>query len=302
MATSRYVVTPSTAIDFSPKTVGEEVVQCVRTIIATHVGTVPLHRAFGVSWDALDTPLPVARQLLRSSVVDAIQKFEGRARVTSVEWSETEDELIDGVTSPIVSIYVEDGDSSMETSATTGTTLADVYEQLDTCIRYTRESLEIAAAVFAAIEEIEATVYDTIYSQGSADKSDRLVITVPAVSVTTESSSAVESVCALIDAVRTVAAQIAANIEYYTKRFHLVECVDYLKIFKDGSATAGTNVISKTTPAAIASIAGTTSTQDLYDAAVEAYREMISLRKDIEDLRRAALDIEQTAFASIYGE
>ena len=69
MASSNtYLVSPSAAINFCPATVAEEVVQNVRTIVATMVGTVPLDRDFGFSWEAVDRPLPVAQMLVKSAV------------------------------------------------------------------------------------------------------------------------------------------------------------------------------------------------------------------------------------------
>ena len=74
------------AVDFAPATVSEEVVQNVRTILATAVGTVPLDRDFGVDADALDLPTPYAQAKIAADVVAKIARYESRARVVRVAW------------------------------------------------------------------------------------------------------------------------------------------------------------------------------------------------------------------------
>ena len=44
---SRYVVNLSSTVDFAPETEAVEILQNVRTILSTQIGTVPLHRDFG---------------------------------------------------------------------------------------------------------------------------------------------------------------------------------------------------------------------------------------------------------------
>ena len=51
-------------INFSPQSPEAEVIQNVRCILATRKGSVPFDRAFGVSWDMLDKPLPVAKAMM----------------------------------------------------------------------------------------------------------------------------------------------------------------------------------------------------------------------------------------------
>ena len=80
-----YVITPLTGINFAPEDEFAEIVQNVRTILATRKGTVPLHRDFGISWGALDKPMAVAKMLMQAEVIDAITEFEPRAHIDSVE-------------------------------------------------------------------------------------------------------------------------------------------------------------------------------------------------------------------------
>ena len=60
-----YSVKLDQSVNFAPETVEEEVLQNVRTILLTRVGAVCLHRDFGVSWEHLDKPYPVARALMQ---------------------------------------------------------------------------------------------------------------------------------------------------------------------------------------------------------------------------------------------
>lgn len=98
----RVAVTALSEVNFAPKTETEEVVQNVRTILATRVGTVPLDRDFGVSWEHLDKPLPVARALMQSEVIEAIARYEPRASIEAVEFDETESDTMEGISRPRV--------------------------------------------------------------------------------------------------------------------------------------------------------------------------------------------------------
>lgn len=75
------------AVNFAPATTAEEILQNVRTILATPVCSVPLDRAFGVNAEVLDLPLPVAQSRIAAEIVQAVQKFEPRAEVTYVRFS-----------------------------------------------------------------------------------------------------------------------------------------------------------------------------------------------------------------------
>ena len=108
MASSSYPVALSSGINFYPQTVAEEVVQNVRTILATRVGTVPLDRALGSSWDMIDQALPAAMQLARADVFDALERFEPRAVVESIRWEQAEDAQ-DGVLHPVLTVGLADG-------------------------------------------------------------------------------------------------------------------------------------------------------------------------------------------------
>lgn len=79
-----FAMSTPTAVNFAPATTIEEILQNVRTILATPVYSVPLDRAFGVNAELLDLPMPVSRAKLAAEIVQAVQKFEPRAEVTKV--------------------------------------------------------------------------------------------------------------------------------------------------------------------------------------------------------------------------
>lgn len=53
------ISSPSYSIDWSPKTVVEEVLQNVSTIINTQIGTVPYARKLGINSSLVDSPSPI---------------------------------------------------------------------------------------------------------------------------------------------------------------------------------------------------------------------------------------------------
>lgn len=111
-----YTVTLGGAIDFAPANETIEILQNVRTILGTRVGTVPLDRLFGLSWKHIDKPFPVAKVLMTVEIVDAIEKYEPRVRVESIEFDETAQNAMDGLLKPkvIVSIVGDDDEEDEE--------------------------------------------------------------------------------------------------------------------------------------------------------------------------------------------
>lgn len=105
---SKYVVNLSTPVNFAPETEAEEILQNVRTILSTRIGSVPLHRDFGISWEHLDKPYPVAKQLMMVEVIEAIERFEPRAKVESVEFDETIEDAMEGLLKPRVVVVIGD--------------------------------------------------------------------------------------------------------------------------------------------------------------------------------------------------
>jgi hypothetical protein len=79
-----------------------EIYQNVRTILLTRKGTVPLDRQFGLDADILDAPTARAQALLSAAIAEAVDTYEPRARVESVEFTGG----MDGGLHPVVRISV----------------------------------------------------------------------------------------------------------------------------------------------------------------------------------------------------
>lgn len=104
-------VSPLTEINFAPANELEEIIQNVRCILATQKGTVPLDRAFGLDADIIDTPQPQAQLLYQVAIIDAIETYEPRARVVSVNFKQSNSEAADGILIPIVKLEITTGEN-----------------------------------------------------------------------------------------------------------------------------------------------------------------------------------------------
>lgn len=103
---SKYVVSLNKAVNFAPETETEEILQNIRTILATRIGTVPLHRALGITWEHIDKPYPVAKAMMTVAVIEAIGTYEPRANVESVEFDETTENIMEGLLKPRVIVSI----------------------------------------------------------------------------------------------------------------------------------------------------------------------------------------------------
>lgn len=97
------ILTSPLMVDFDPATEAAEIAQNVRTIMATPLRSSPLYRAFGVSTEALDRPMPAAIQLLEAELIRAIELWEPRVRVTAISWAGSN---LDGTLTPTVRLSV----------------------------------------------------------------------------------------------------------------------------------------------------------------------------------------------------
>lgn len=64
------------------------VLQNIAVILSTPMGTVPQYRDFGLDWSFLDKPTPVAKVLMVAPVREAVKRWEPRAMVLDVFFSE----------------------------------------------------------------------------------------------------------------------------------------------------------------------------------------------------------------------
>ena len=78
------------------------VLQNVAVILSTPRGSVPLYREFGLNWTVLDKPTPVARVMMIADVREAVERWEPRAAVVDVNFSES----ADGVLTPTVEVEI----------------------------------------------------------------------------------------------------------------------------------------------------------------------------------------------------
>lgn len=101
-----FIITINSEIDFAPDSETAEILQNVKTILSTRKGEVPLHRDFGISWQHIDKPLPVAKSLMQADIIDAIEEFEPRAKVVSVDFEDGANNALDGILRPRVTINI----------------------------------------------------------------------------------------------------------------------------------------------------------------------------------------------------
>ncbi len=84
------------------------ILQCVRVILSTIKGTVPLDRDFGISAAYLDTPLPEAMAAFIGEIVDAVEAQEPRVDVSSVTFKAKADEAMEGRLYPVVQVSIKE--------------------------------------------------------------------------------------------------------------------------------------------------------------------------------------------------
>lgn len=77
-------------VNFSPPDEATEIIQNVKTILSTLKGTVPMDREFGISGEIIDLPISAAQAQMTAEIVDAVNKYEPRAQVVSVNYEDTE--------------------------------------------------------------------------------------------------------------------------------------------------------------------------------------------------------------------
>lgn len=81
-------------INFSPQSLEEEIRQNIETIVTTVIGSVPLDRGFGLPVTEVDGTPDIAQARLTGQVMTAIAKYETRAEVTGVSFTQDHDRLV----------------------------------------------------------------------------------------------------------------------------------------------------------------------------------------------------------------
>lgn len=103
-----YLIEKTGNINFSPQNEVEEVLQNVGIILATTKGSVPLDRDFGIDGSYVDAPMPAAKAKLASEIMNAVQKYEPRATITSIDFTGS----IDGVLKPRIEVSINGTEES----------------------------------------------------------------------------------------------------------------------------------------------------------------------------------------------
>lgn len=89
----------------------EAICQNIRIIIKTMMFSVPLDRAFAHDGRMLDSPAPIATARLTNQLMEAIEKYEPRVEVQSIEfvYTDAKSQLEEGTLTPKVTFKVKDG-------------------------------------------------------------------------------------------------------------------------------------------------------------------------------------------------
>lgn len=82
---------------------------CLNTIAATRVGSVPLYRHFGTDWEWIDRPEPYAMARYRADLMEAIDRYEPRVEVLSITFKSDKLAAMDGKLCPVVRFKLREG-------------------------------------------------------------------------------------------------------------------------------------------------------------------------------------------------
>lgn len=94
------------AINLNEADYTKSILQNVSIILRTIKGSCPMYRDFGIDATLIDRPIPAAKVLLFSQVREAIEEYEPRVRVTSVDF-DTQGEM-QGKLIPVVEVEIID--------------------------------------------------------------------------------------------------------------------------------------------------------------------------------------------------
>ncbi|MEA5057780.1 MAG: hypothetical protein VB047_09525 [Anaerotignum propionicum] len=92
-------------IKLAPESTEEEVLQNIAMIISTPQFSVPLDRGFGLAQRFIDKPIQTAQAILVSEVLDAVERYEPRAKVINVTFQQGK---MPGTLIPIVEVNIID--------------------------------------------------------------------------------------------------------------------------------------------------------------------------------------------------
>lgn len=88
----------------------EDILQCVRIILATQAWSAPLDRKFAHHGDFIDRPVPSVIHRDLAELAEAVERYEPRVRVLAIDWSRgSPSAAMDGRLTPIVRIEILEG-------------------------------------------------------------------------------------------------------------------------------------------------------------------------------------------------
>ena len=93
-----------TTWNLQPQSTAEEIIQCIRCLLATAKGTCFMYRSFGLDASMIDKPINVAKTKFIAEVARAIQTYEPRCRLKSISWQRSE--ALDGELKPRITIDI----------------------------------------------------------------------------------------------------------------------------------------------------------------------------------------------------
>lgn len=102
-----YKVRPGLSLTLNEKDPIKSILQNVSIILSTIKGTCPMFRQFGISGEVVDKPIPVAMVLMQSDIKEAVEEYEPRVEVLSIDFEAPADnpgQLIPTVTVEVISL------------------------------------------------------------------------------------------------------------------------------------------------------------------------------------------------------
>lgn len=60
--------------------------RCLTTLYSVKEGEQPLDRGFGISWEFMDQPMPIAQNILALEIIKKTNRYETRVSVDKVEY------------------------------------------------------------------------------------------------------------------------------------------------------------------------------------------------------------------------
>jgi uncharacterized protein len=98
-----YEVAAAGPIDLFASEEKVAILQCIRMIVTTYKGSVPLYREFGSAYP-VDSPVDKAIAKANAEIVDQISRYEPRVKVLGVDW--TKSELEQGKLVPVLRLVL----------------------------------------------------------------------------------------------------------------------------------------------------------------------------------------------------